>query len=93
MYVFQASAAVPFMLIPNLTGFLVLKVIRILVQVFLASHSSLEGFGEFHRVLVVGIEVIIAGFVIMPSRYPIIPFNNTIDKMLLLQVGQLIPSN
>ena len=61
-----------------------LKVIRILVQAFLASHSSLEGFGEFYRVLVVGIEVVIAGFVIMLSRYPVIPFNNAIDKMLLL---------
>jgi len=80
------------MLIPNLTGFLVLKVIRILVQAFLASHSSLERFGEFHGVSVVGIEVVIAGFVV-PSRYPVIPFNDAIDKMLLLQVGQLVPSN
>ena len=81
------------MLIPNPTGFLVLKVIRILVQAFLASHSSPEGFGEFHGVSVVGIEVVIAGFVVVPSRYPVIPFNDAIDKMLLLQVGQLVPSN
>jgi len=81
------------MLIPNPTGFLVLKVIRILVQAFLASYSSLEGFGEFHGVSVVGIEVVIAGFVVMPLRYPVIPFNDAIDKMLLLQVGQLVPSN
>ena len=63
------------------------------VPAFLASHSSPEGFGEFHGVSVVGIEVVIAGFVVMPSRYPVIPFNNAIDKMLLLQVGQLVPSN
>ena len=43
------------MLIPNPTGFLVLNVIRILVQAFLASHSSLEGFGEFYGVSVVGV--------------------------------------
>ena len=29
----------------------------------------------------------------MPSRYPVISFNNAIDKMLLLQVGQLVLSN
>ena len=67
--------------------------IRILVQAFLASHSSPEGFEEFHRVSVVGIEVVIVDFVIVPSRYPVIPFNDTMDKMLLLQVDQLVPSN
>jgi len=36
---------------------------------------------------VVGIEVVIADFVVVPSRYPVIPFNDVIDKMLLLQVG------
>jgi len=72
------------MLIPNLTGFLVLKVIRILVQAFLASYSSLEGFGKFHRVSVVSIEVVIIGFVVMLLRYSVISFNDTIDKILLL---------
>jgi len=33
---------------------------------------------------VVGIEVVIAGFVVVLSRYPVIPFNDVIDKMLLL---------
>jgi len=72
------------MLISNPTGFLVLKVIRILVQAFLAFYSFSEGFGEFHGVSVVGIKVVIAGFVVVPSRYPVIPFNDAIDKMLLL---------
>jgi len=72
------------MLIPNPTGFLVLKVIRILVQAFLASYSSLEGFGKFHGVSVVSIEVVIIGFVVMLLRYPVISFNDTIDKILLL---------
>jgi len=72
------------MLIPNPTGFLVLKVIRILVQAFLASYSSLEEFGKFHGVSVVSIEVVIIGFVVMLLRYPVISFNDTIDKILLL---------
>jgi len=72
------------MLISNPTGFLVLKVIRILVQAFLASYSSLERFGKFHGVSVVSIEVVIIGFVVMLLRYPVISFNDTIDKILLL---------
>ena len=63
MYVFQASATVPFMSIPSPTGFLVLKVRRILVHAFLASHLTLEGFGEFHGVSGDSDEMFLGSFV------------------------------
>ena len=84
MYVFQVLAAVSFMSIPSLTGFLVLKVRRILVYAFLASHSTSEGFGEFHGVSGGGDEVFLGGFAMVLSRYPVVPFNVVIDRMLLL---------
>jgi len=71
------------MSIPSPTGFLVLKVRRILVHVFLASHSSSEGFGEFHGVSGDGVDVFLGGFIVMPLRYPVIPFSAVIDRILL----------
>ena len=64
-----------------------------MVHAFLAFHSSSEGFGEFHGVLGSGVDVFLGGFIVVPSRYPVIPFSAAMDRILLLQVGQLVPSN
>ena len=81
------------MLIPSPTGFFVLKVSRILVHAFLASHLSSEGFGEFQGVSGGGDEAVLGGFFVVPSRYPVMLFNAAIDIMLVLQVGQFVLSN
>jgi len=70
-----------------------LKVSSILVHVFLASHSLSEGFREFQGISGDGVVVALGGFVIVPSRYLVILFQVVINSMLLLQVGQFIPSN
>jgi len=55
------------------------------------------GRSEFHGVSgcgdVVGVEVVVIGSLIVPSRYPTTPFSAAIDNMWLLHVGQFVPSN
>ena len=53
MYVFHTSAVVPLISIPSPTGFVILKMSRILVHTFLASHSFFKGLSEFQGVSVV----------------------------------------
>ena len=81
------------MLISSPTGFFVLNVSSILVYAFLASHSLSEGFREFQGVSGGGVDVGLGFFLIVPLKYPVIPFSAAIDSILLLQVGQFVLSN
>ena len=104
MYDSYTSATLPDVLIPRPAGPLVLNISSIFVHTFLAFHSAVDRFGEFHGVLdcgkVVGSGavgfgdyVVVVGFLIEPSRYPVAPLSSAIIRMLSFHKAQLVPSN
>ena len=83
MYVFHASAAVLLISIPSSTGFVVLKMSRILVYAFLASYLFSERLSEFQEVLVVSLIGDFVGLLIVSSRYPVVSLSTAIERIVM----------
>jgi len=106
MYDCQASTVVPSMLIPLPTVSLVLKRRSPIVHTSWLVHSSRDGDVELQGVLVgvagasnvvalprVLVLLVITGYFIDPSRYPIVPFWFAARWISLCHKAQFVPSN
>ena len=106
MYDYQASAAVPSMLIPLPTASLVLKRRSPIVHASWLVHSSRDGDVELQGVLVgvagasnvvalpgVLVLLVVTGCFIDPSRYPIAPLWFAARQISLCHEAQFVPSN